>query len=199
MGGGDGKRNFERGYASVTRGAQKLNPKKKVSYETAVASERSTFDHVTASARLQTRHVQPPLPAPLAPLARLASIPRPLPLTLKSPPVSPQVLLPTPRGSPTLTASSCQDNSIRDASPVEPSLGTTYCRSRIFLDPSFPFSLACRHRPKLSSRPLRFPSRVLGLLGTRLLLLPLVLSFSLRDRELASDLRITLSNSYVDY
>jgi len=179
-----------------SRGAQKSNPKKKKKVWNRCSPERSTFDHVTASPRLQTRYVQPP---PLAPLARLASIPRPLPLTLKSPLVSPQALLPTLRGSPTLTASSCQDNSIRDASPVEPSLGTTYRRSRIFLDHSFPFSLACRHRPKLSSRPLQFPSRVLGLSGTRHLLLPLALSLSLRDREPASDSEPPSSNSYVDY
>jgi len=47
-------------------------------------TERSTFNnHMTALARLQTRHVQ------LPPLAYIASIPRPLPLTLKSPLVPP--------------------------------------------------------------------------------------------------------------
>ena len=50
---------------------------------------------------------------------------RPHALPLKSLFVSPQArLLKTP-GSPILTASSCQDNSIRDTSPVGPSLGTT--------------------------------------------------------------------------
>jgi len=82
------------------------------------------FDHVTASACLQSNHVQ-------LSIAHLASIPRRLPLTLKSPLVSPQNLVPMPRGSPTLTASSCQDNCVRDASPVEPSLETTYRQSRI--------------------------------------------------------------------
>jgi len=68
-------------------------------------------------------------------------IPHPLPVTLKSPLVSPQTLLPTPRGLPTLPASSCQDNSVRDASPLEPSLGTHIRRSRIFWIVGLVFSL----------------------------------------------------------
>jgi len=58
----------------------------------------------------------------------------------KSPLVAPQTLLLTPRGSPTLAASSCQDNSICDTSPVGPSLGATYRRTHIllFLGHSFP-------------------------------------------------------------
>jgi len=37
------------------------------------------------------------------------------------------------RGLPTIATSSCQDNSVRDASPVGPFLGTTYHRTRTLL------------------------------------------------------------------
>ena len=61
-------------------------------------------------------------------------IPLPPPLMLKSPIVSPQTLLPS-HGLPVLTTSSRQDNSIRNASPIEPSLrtGSIHRRSRILL------------------------------------------------------------------
>ena len=71
-----------------------------------------TFDHVTTLRR--------PNPSSSASHWCLTG------LTLKSPPVSPQSLLPKTSGSPTLVASSCQVNSVlRDASSVGPSLGTT--------------------------------------------------------------------------
>ena len=55
------------------------------------------------------------------------------PLPLKFPLVSPEArLLKTP-SSPTLTNSSCQENSIRDATSVGPTLGTTYRWSRTLL------------------------------------------------------------------
>jgi len=72
-------------------------------------------------------HPSPPSLRPPCPLPRLI----PLSLTPKSPLVSPQIPLPTPCGSPTLAASSCQDSSICDTLPVGPSLGTTYRRTRI--------------------------------------------------------------------
>ena len=96
------------------------------------------------------------------------------PLPLKSPLVSPQArLLKTP-SSPTLTNSSCQENSIRDATSVGPALGTTYRWSRtlLFLPPSllsyvflslflpfrFPsFYLAIRH--STTPLPLRLCAR----------------------------------------
>jgi len=86
--------------------------------------ESASFNHVTAFVRLPTRR--------LITLATTASsfaftIQRSHPHTPppKPPFVSPQArLLKTP-GSPILTASSCQDNSIRDTSPVGPSLRTT--------------------------------------------------------------------------
>ena len=75
-------------------------------------------DHVTSSASALPRRVQPPLPH--SSLLRLLCLPRSLP----------HARLPKTRRLSTLTASGFQDSSGLDASPVEPSLGTTYRRTR---------------------------------------------------------------------
>ena len=80
-----------------------------------------TLSHANAT-RQPSRSPSLPRPSPPSPLTGL---------TLKSRFVSPQTLLPTPRGSPTLATSNCPDNGIRDTSPVGPSLGTTHRRTRI--------------------------------------------------------------------
>ena len=82
--------------------------------------KRSIIDHVTASPRPHVRHVQPrpPPPSPIDPFLTLCPSSFPF--------ASPQSRLPTTLGSPLLALSSCQDNSVRDASPVELSLRTTY-------------------------------------------------------------------------
>ena len=87
-----------------------------------LGKERTTFDHVTALARrLQARLVHPRLALPF---------PSKFPFRRTSPAAD----------APSLTASTCQDNSVRDSSPVSPSRETTsrWMRSRLFLlIPSF--------------------------------------------------------------
>ena len=95
-----------------------------VRYGPAAASELAHFDHVRAFVRLPTRWAILTLTTTASSFA-FAPRSRPHALPLRSPFVSPQArLLKTP-GLPILTASSCQDNSMLDTSPVWPSLGTT--------------------------------------------------------------------------
>ena len=63
---------------------------------------------------------QPPSASPLDPFLTLCPSSFPF--------ASPQNRLPTIPGLPLLALTGCEDNSVRDTSPVEPSLGTTYRR-----------------------------------------------------------------------
>ena len=73
------------------------------------------------SPSLGTEHFRPRdgLGAPTNPTCSTTLPPFLVIFTSRSSLASPQTLLPMPRGSPALTASICQDNSIRGASPVE--------------------------------------------------------------------------------
>ena len=104
-------------------------------YGLAAAPERSTFDHVTpvclSNSTRRPPHFTIAVISSTSASVTLYFFPRPV---LKSPLASSQNRLPTIPGSRSLAISSCQDKSVRDlvrdASPVEPSLGTTYHRTR---------------------------------------------------------------------
>jgi len=135
---------------------------------------------MTASARLQSQHVPP----------RLYSIPRRLPLTPKFPLAqAPSRLASNPDSDATRIIhphpSKCQDNSVRDASPVEPSLETIYHQScilwivgrvfsfRMFVSPSSQNS----HSPSLGLRfQLSIRQRTTPPASTRLAYLYITLS-----------------------